>query len=140
MCKSAVDNPDLSTHKAFCSVKKAELLHRSKKVIHNFNVVMHIIPTIQQFSPAFSPAERKNAKRIPQNCKQVFINARESAKKTGKKKGKADLFFIDKNKKYGIIVGYESAERHCRKLVQTIETGHAPLAQLDRALVYGTKG
>ena len=96
MCKSAVDNPDLSTHKAFCSAKKAELLHRSKKVIHNFNVVMHIIPTIQQFSPAFSPAERKNAKRIPQNCKQVFINARESAKKTGKKKGKADLFFIDK--------------------------------------------
>ena len=98
MCKSAVDNPDLSTHKAFCSAKKAELLHRSKKVIHNFNVVMHIIPTIQQFSPAFSPAERKNAKRIPQNCKQVFINARESAKKTGKKREKLTCFLLTKIK------------------------------------------
>ena len=140
MCKSAVDNPDLSTHKAFCSAKKAELLHRSKKVIHNFNVVMHIIPTIQQFSPAFSPAERKKRKKNSTKLQTSVYKCKGICQNNGQKKGKAALFFIDKNKKYGIIVGYESAERHCRKLVQTSETGHAPLAQLDRALVYGTKG
>ena len=95
---NSVDNPHLSTLLTCYSAKKAEVSGRSKKVIHNFDGLMHIIPTIQQDSTNFLQVNIKNRKRNPQNCKQVFINASDGAKKLPRKKKNHPYFLLTKNK------------------------------------------
>ena len=68
----------------------------------------------------------KNQKKKSTKLQTCVYNYKRIRQKIPRKKEKADLFFIDKKKKYGIIDRYENE--------------YAPLAQLDRALVYGTNG
>ena len=93
---------------------------------------MHIIPTIQQNSTNFLQHRGKIKKRNPQNCKQVFINARMEVKKLRRKKQNASVIFIDKNKNYGIIIGYENGSTVAGgKILQVYSIGESLICALS---------
>ena len=55
--------------------------------------------------------------------------------------------YIDKKNIFAIIIRYvdgtclwRRGRRNCKRLTEKRKAEYAPLAQLDRALVYGTKG
>ena len=100
-------------------------MQKSKKVIHNLRNLIHILVTIQQYTTYFSHVEKKSQRNLS-TILQTSVY-KYFFKEKMKEFSASHRFLLTISPNASIICGY-SRKRD------------APLAQLDRALVYGTKG